>query len=261
MPGEDGDADPSLHDAPTLDLSVVVPYFNTGDRVRATVDRLVAALNASGRSFEVICVSDGSTDGSDASLDTCDPHVVRRVCLPENRGKGEALRAGFQLGRGRWIGFIDGDGDLPPEQMSDLAAVAFDPASPRDVVLGSKLHPGSEVVYTPLRRLASWGWQQAVAVAFSLRVRDTQCGVKLFERQVLAEVLPLTRERRFAFDVELLVVARHLGHRAFVEVPVRIEARRGSTVSLHAAAAMLADLAAIWWRLRIRHDYDRARRP
>ncbi len=247
----------SLADGPTLDLTVVVPYFNPGDRVRETVDELVHTLSGTGATFEVIAVSDGSTDGSEQALADQPPELVRTVRLQHNHGKGEALRVGFTMGRGRFLGFIDADGDLPPDQVATLAAIAHDADAPApDVVLGSKRHPASEVVYPPLRRMYSWAWQQLVLALFGLHVRDTQTGLKLVRREVLADVLPRMLEKRFAFDLELLVVARRLGYDRFVEVPVRIRQRFGSTVSPRAVAGMLVDLFAIYYRLRFSRRYD-----
>lgn len=247
----------SLADGPSLDLTVVVPYFNPGDRVRETIDELLRTLSATGAAFEVIAVSDGSTDGSEQALAGLPQPLVRTVRLQHNQGKGEALRAGFEMGRGRFLGFIDADGDLPPDQIATLASLTHDPVNPPDVVLGTKRHPRSEVVYPPLRRLYSWGWQQLVLLLFGLHVRDTQTGLKLVRREVLADVLPRMVERRFAFDLELLVVARRLGYRRFVEVPVRIRQRFGSTVSPRAVAGMLYDLMAIFVRLRLLGAYGR----
>jgi glycosyltransferase involved in cell wall biosynthesis len=250
----------SLSDGATLDLTVVVPYFNPGDRVRETVDELVRTLSGTGATFEVIAVSDGSTDGSERALADLPSELVRTVRLQHNHGKGEALRVGFTMGRGRFLGFIDADGDLPPDQVATLAAIAHDADTPApDVVLGSKRHPASEVVYPPLRRVYSWAWQQLVLALFGLRVRDTQTGLKLVRREVLADVLPRMLEKRFAFDLELLVVARRLGYHRFVEVPVRIRQRFGSTVSPRAVAGMLADLFAIFYRLRVSRHYDEPR--
>jgi glycosyltransferase involved in cell wall biosynthesis len=251
----------SLRDGPTLDLTVVVPYFNPGDRVRETVEELVRTLSGTGATFEVIAVSDGSTDGSERALVDLPVDLVRTVRLHHNRGKGEALRVGFTMGGGRFLGFIDADGDLPPDQVAILAAIAHDAHSPApDVVLGSKRHPDSQVVYPPLRRVYSWAWQQLVHGLFGLNVHDTQTGLKLVRREVLADVLPRMLEKRFAFDLELLVVANQLGYGRFVEVPVRIRRRFGSTVSPRAVAGMLVDLFAIFYRLRIARLYGEPRR-
>ena len=239
--------------APEVDLTLVVPYFNPGPRLHQTVAQAVEVLRGTGRSFEVVTVSDGSTDGSEQTLDDLLSDQVQQVVLPRQSGKGQALRAGLSRGRGRYLGFIDGDGDLPPDLLAQFVAIVDD--SRPDVVLGSKRHPGSQVVYPRARRVYSWGYQQLVRVLFRLNVRDTQTGIKLVRRQVLQEVLPLTVERGYAFDLELLALARHLGFTDLVEAPVRIVERFSSTISLPTVAAIFRDTLAIFWRLRIRHAY------
>jgi glycosyltransferase involved in cell wall biosynthesis len=239
---------------PLLDLTVVVPYYNPGPVLRSTVERAVEVLRGTGISFEIVAVSDGSTDGSDASLEGVHPDVVVRVVLP-HAGKGRAVRAGLAQGRGRYLGFIDGDGDVPPELLAEFVAVVE--REQPDVVLGSKRHPDSQVVYPIARRMYSWGYQQLVRLLFHLDVRDTQAGIKLVRREVLAEVLPLMVEEGYAFDLEMLVIARRLGYRDLVEAPVRIGRRFSSTVSRRVVVEMLRDTFAIWWRLRTGRD----RRP
>ncbi len=242
-------------DEPECDLSIIVPYYNPGMRLRSTLEELVSVLEAGGTRFEVIAVSDGSTDGSEAVPASLDPKVIRSVRLASNTGKGEALRVGLSMGRGRYLGFIDADGDLSPRQVT--AFVDLMASEEPDIVLGSKRHPMSEVDCSPLRRLYSIGYQQLVRVLFHLKVRDTQTGLKLIRRDVLVDVLPRMLEKRFAFDVELLVVARRLGYRRFLEAPVRLEERLGSTISVKAVWGMLLDTVAIFYRLRVLRWYEK----
>jgi O-antigen/teichoic acid export membrane protein len=234
-----------------MDLSLVIPFYNPGFSLAAHVHSVVGVLCAEGITFEVIAVSDGSTDGSPSSIVGIDH--VRVIELPRNRGKGAALRAGLAQGRGRYLGFIDADGDIPARQLSHfLAAIrAGDP----DVILGSKRHPESDVIYPPLRRVYSWGYQQLTWLLFCLPTRDTQTGIKFIRRQTLAAVLPAMLEKRFAFDLELLVVARRMGYRNFAELPVQIVERFTSTISARAVLRTLRDTLAIFYRLRIRHSY------
>jgi glycosyltransferase involved in cell wall biosynthesis len=238
---------------PSVELSIVVPYYNPGPRLRANVERLLKVLEAAGASFEVIAVSDGSTDGSAETLEGLGGGALRRVSLAENGGKGQALRVGLAMGRGAWLGFIDADGDLSPELLGPFVSLmrAYAP----DIMLGSKRHPMSEVHYPPLRRAYSWGYQQLIRALFHLRVRDTQTGIKLIRREVAAAVLPLMVEKRFAFDLELFVVARHLGYERLFEVPVRIEERFSSTISPAAVGRIFLDTLAIWYRLHLRRHY------
>jgi glycosyltransferase involved in cell wall biosynthesis len=232
-----------------LDLTVVVPYYNPGPQLRSTVEGVVRVLQSTGISFEIVAVSDGSTDGSDASLEGVHPGVVTRIILPQHAGKGHAVRAGLARGRGRYLGFIDGDGDVPPESLAEFVQVV-QTAHP-DVVIGSKRHPQSVVVYPVARRLYSWGYQQLVRALFRLNVRDTQAGIKLVRREVLIDALPLMVEQGYAFDLELLLIARRFGHGHVVEAPVRIGRRFSSTVSPSVVVEMLGDTFAIWWRLNI----------
>lgn len=242
-----------------LDVTVVMPYFNPGHRLRATVEQAIDVLRGSGVTFEVVTVSDGSTDGSEQTLDDLAPDVLQRVVLPARGGKGQAVRAGLERGRGRYLGFIDADGDVPPDLLADFVDVVR--THHPDIVLGSKRHRDSQVVYPPARRLYSWGYQQMVRLLFRLDVRDTQAGIKLVRRDVLVDVLPSMVEQGYAFDLELLVVARFFGYRHLVEAPVRIGRRFTSTVSPKVVVEMLRDTLAIWWRLRIRHAYDRVLPP
>ena len=234
-----------------IDLSLVIPFYNPGHRLASHVQAVIDALRTERVTFEVIAVSDGSTDGSPASIAGIDQ--VRIIELAENQGKGAALRVGLAQGRGRYLGFIDGDGDIPARQLSHFLAAIM--AGDPDVVLGSKLHPGSDVVYPPLRRLYSSGYRQLTRLVFRLPTRDTQTGIKLIRRETLAAVLPKMVEKRFAFDLELLVVARRMGYRSFVELPVQIAERFTTTISLRAVWRTLLDTFAIFYRLRVAHFY------
>jgi len=251
-----GVVDPArtLQARPEVDLTVVVPFFNPGPALAAHVSEVAATLSAAGVSFEVIAVSDGSTDGSPASLEGLLPGVLRRVELP-HAGKGHALRAGLAQGRGRYLGFIDADGDIPARELETFVA-ALRSRRP-EILTGSKRHPASEVVYPPLRRFYSAAYQLLLKCLFDLSVEDTQTGIKLVRRDVLATVLPYLVEERYAFDLELFVVARHLGYRQVEELPVRIRRRFSSTISVLAVLGILRDTLAIYWRLRWRHSYDR----
>jgi glycosyltransferase involved in cell wall biosynthesis len=127
-----------------------------------------------------------------------------------------------------------------------------------DIVLGSKRHPLSEVQYPPLRRLLSWSYHKLARVLFRVNVRDTQTGFKLIRRDVLAAVLPRMLEKRYAFDLEFLVVARSLGFTRVFEAPVRIQYRFASQVDLRSVLGIGLDTLAIFYRHYILNTYGRA---
>ncbi|NNN14919.1 MAG: glycosyltransferase [Acidimicrobiaceae bacterium] len=236
-----------------LDLTLVIPFYNPGASLKPQMAKTIEVLRASGVSFEVIAVCDGSTDNSEQSIMGMDQDVLRVIQLDRNRGKGEALRVGLSKGRGRYLGFIDADGDIPAKVLVPFLALMrlYEP----DVILGSKRHPMSDVVYPFTRRIFSFGYQMLIRWMFHLNIRDTQTGIKLVRREVVEAVLPLMVERGYAFDLELFVVARSLGYARFFEAPVTINERFTSTVSSKAVAAMLLDTCAIFWRLRFSHYY------
>jgi glycosyltransferase involved in cell wall biosynthesis len=238
-----------------LDFTLVVPFYNPGSRLGKHMAEIVDALKSSALSFEILAVSDGSTDHSEDQLSVIESDRITLVRMDRNQGKGAALRTGLSRGRGEYLGFIDGDGDIPAILLPNFLEMMI--REQPDIIFGSKLHPRSEVVYPPLRRIYSWGYQQLIRTLFHLPIRDSQTGVKIIRRDVLAAVLPRMVEKRFAFDLELFVVARQQGFRNFVEMPVSIGQRFSSTVSIRSVRYILLDTFAIFYRLRILHFYER----
>jgi len=238
-----------------MDLTVVVPCFNPGrTTLHDHLAHLVATLEQENVRFEVIAVSDGSTDGSDHLATELEARGVRTLVLDRNRGKGAALHAGLEQGRGRYLGFIDADGDIPADMWhAFLALVALYDA---DMVVGSKRHPLSRLHYPWLRRLYSRVFQTIVHILFRIDVSDTQTGIKIFRRELLLDVLPLLVEEGFVFDLELLVVARQRGWRRVIEAPVEIHHRFRSSISFRSVLAILHDTTMLAVRTYISRSYD-----
>ena len=236
-----------------LELSVILPSYNGGPPMVGTVMAVVDVLRDCGKAFEVIVVSDGSTDSSLRDL-AASSAPVSILHYKKRQGKGVALRVGMSRAHGRHIAFLDSDGDLDPTDLSNFVALMdlYDP----HVVLGSKRHPLSTIAYPWSRRVMSFVYHCLVRIFFGLNVRDTQTGIKLIRRDVLDDVLPRMLEKRFAFDLELLVVARSLGYRRFFEAPVSLSYQFSSTVSPPAVAQILTDTAAIFYRRYLLRYYD-----
>jgi hypothetical protein len=97
-----------------------------------------------------------------------------------------------------------------------------------DAMLGSKRHPASKVHYPLLRKIYSIGYYLLVLCLFRLRVHDTQVGLKIFKRELLEQVLPRLIVKQYAFDIELLAVAKYLGYTRIFEAPVEIAFDPGS---------------------------------
>jgi glycosyltransferase involved in cell wall biosynthesis len=242
-------------------LTVVVPVYNGGDEIVGNVEAIRGAVadGLGDEEFELIVVSDGSIDGTAERLLETRSETIRVIHYDRNLGKGYAVKAGALASRGDWIALVDADLDLDPATVPTYLEHAR--RERLDLAIGSKRHPDSLVQYPRSRRIASWCYQQLNRVLFRLNVRDTQVGMKVFSRQVADEVLPLLLVKRFAFDLELLVVATSLGYDRIRELPVRLEYRfSGSGVRSLAVLGALWDTAAIFYRLRLLRTYERKRR-
>ena len=252
----------ALQDRTRPTLSVVVPVYNGGEGIveNVAIIRKAAAGDLASEAVELIVVSDGSIDGTTERLlearTDVDMHVIH---YDRNAGKGYAVKVGALAAKGSWIAVVDADLDLDPGLIPSYLATAQ--REELDFAVGSKRHPESVVYYPRSRRIASWCYQQLNRLLFRLDVRDTQVGLKVFRHEVAAEVVPLLLVKQFAFDLELLAVARAFGYRRVREVPVRLDYKfTGSEVGSMAVARALWDTAAVFYRLRILRTYQRRRR-
>lgn len=245
--------DDTLWRPATVDLSVVVPFYNPGESVGHMLRDAVALLRETSASFEIIAVSDGATDGSEAHVLAVGAPEIRLIVQPQNGGKGSALQRGFTAAQGRYVAFIDADGDIDPKHLVDYLA-RIDEGG--DIVYASKRHTDSTSFSSPLRKVVSWGFIMFTSTLFRLGVGDTQTGCKMIRREVLADMVPYLREQRFALDLELFVVARRRGHRDLRPAPVHLGERlAGSTVTTGAIARTLRDALTIWSRLFLAGAY------
>ena len=242
---------------PGTRLSVIVPAYREARHIADNLRRLLAELDGLGITYEVIVVSDGNTDNTALEAESVVSPNIRVVQYAVNMGKGYALRCGVSRSSGELITFIDADMELDPRYIKPFLAVmdGFN----CDAVIGSKRHPMSSLHYPLFRRFQSWVYQLLIRTLFHLKVRDTQTGLKLFKRQVLEEVLPLLAIKRFAFDLELLVVARTLGYKKVMEAPVELDYKFQSTADLKATWNVLWDTAAIFYRLYFLRFYAHRR--
>jgi len=159
--------------------------------------------------------------------------------------------------KGDCVAFIDAGTDIDPNGISMiLEHMEWYRA---DIMIGSKRHPASEVYYPFPRRLLSLFAQFTIWVLFGLRVKDTQVGLKVFRRQVLKSVLPRLTLKRWAFDVELLAVAKRLGFKRIYEAPIKLKHKFASHVNVFGSNGIWKaglDTLAVFYRMYILRYYD-----
>lgn len=242
-----------------MKLSVIVPAYNEARHITMNIRALDASLAKLDMPYQIIVVDDASQDQTLPAARraaTGRSNVVVTSC-PAHGGKGLALQHGFSKADGDIVGFIDADMDLHPRQVGILLK-QFEQAK-ADIAVGSKTHPRSRVDYPWFRRFLSLGYRLLTRMLFNLTVRDTQVGLKLFNRAVLEEVMPRLVVKRFAFDVELLAVASHYGYTKVIEVPITLDYHFSSTVRWSDIRNMLQDTLGIFYRLRIKRYYQQQR--
>lgn len=241
---------------PSFKLSIIVPVFNEATHIRQNLDLLLEQVARFYPSFEIIVVSDGSTDDTGLRLMSMRHPDIHPLILARNAGKGAAVRAGFQAATGDYILFIDGGMEIHPKEIRIFMGLMdlYD----CDIVIGSKRHPQSKVDYPIYRRVLSFAFQKLVRMLFKIDVTDTQVGIKLFRREVIDAVLPHLQINRYGFDLEILSLAKRLGRGEMLEAPIQLEYFERNQKPfvrevLHVAKvswSLLRDTVELWLRLR-----------
>jgi dolichol-phosphate mannosyltransferase len=239
-------------------VSVIVPVFNQEKTIKKDLIKINKALKATRFDYEIIAVIDGKKeDDSFSQAKKLGLPKVKVVGYKKNQGKGYAVRYGMAQSRGDKIAFIDAGMDIDPNGISMiLEHMEWYQA---DIIVGSKRHLASRVDYPLTREIMSRVYHRLVWLLFGFRVSDTQAGLKVFRRQVLKKVLPRMLVKRFAFDVELLAIAKSLGFDKIYEAPIKLDRKRfdfSSTIEWSTASEMLWNTLAVFYRLKILRYYD-----
>lgn len=227
----------------------MIPAFNEEPRISNTLSQVVEYLTAQDYGWEVVVADDGSQDQTAQLVDqvTVDHPNVRVLRLP-HRGKGWAVKNGMLAAQGEYRLLCDADLSVPIAQVERL----LPPLGPRsDVVLGSREAPGAARFGEPARRhLMGRVFNLLVSRLAVPGLSDTQCGFKCFRGEAAENLFQRQTMDGFAFDVELLYLARKHGL-SFVEVGVDWYYRPQSKVRpMRDSLAMTLDLLKIRWRHR-----------
>jgi dolichyl-phosphate beta-glucosyltransferase len=183
----------------------------------------VGAPGRSSRSFEILVVVEQSTDGTLelAREATAKQANFRVIDNQVHRGKGYAVRSGMRQARGAVAFYMDADLSVPLEEIDEFLAW-FEAHPEEDVLIGSRQHPSSRIERRQglIRQTMGRTFNRILRCISLLPFRDTQCGFKAFRREAAREIFSLQTIDGFAFDVEVILLARGLGCR-IRELPVR----------------------------------------
>lgn len=206
--------------ATDLTMSVVIPVYNEAGFLPDALEKLYAELGQVDASVDVILAENGSTDGTaELGRRLSEKYPTLSVLELPEPDYGGAMREGFLAATGDWV--VNSDIDyFSGAFLAKVVAVAAD----ADVVLASKRDPESDDRRSPLRRLATWGFNQLLRFMLGSKVSDTH-GIKALRREVIEDVAAAVISRQDLFDTELVIRAEKQGWR-IKELPIVVEEQR-----------------------------------
>ncbi|WP_442505556.1 glycosyltransferase [Novipirellula sp. SH528] len=224
--------------APTL--SLILPAWNESEVIRQAIDEADSALSQLTSDYEIIVVDDGSTDGTGQLVlqaAESNPHV-RLVQHSPNQGYGASIRSGFAAAEKELVVFTDADCQFDLTELDRFVLLA----DRYDIVCGYRIDRKD----TPLRCLYSRVYNQMVRILLRTEVRDVDCALKMFHREVVQNLE--ISGGGFLVNSEILTRAKQAGYQ-IVEVGVshRPRTEGTSTVSISHIPKVLCSLARFWW--------------
>jgi glycosyltransferase involved in cell wall biosynthesis len=229
-------------------LSVFFPCYNEEKNIESTFNKALPILQKVAKKWEIILVNDGSKDNTLKILEKLKkghPNEVVIVNHPQNRGYGAAFKSGVYTAKYPWITFTDADGQFDFSEIYKL--VETQKKTNADLVIGYY-----KVRQVPAFRI--WGsaaWQLAVFILFGLRVKDIDCGFKLFRKEVVDTIPHLEAERGPFISSEFLLKAKKKKFK-IVEIGVTHFSRQagsGTGANLNVVLAGLMDLLRLWYKV------------
>jgi len=240
-------------------LSLILPAYKQEKSIVKNLKRLIKELDLIRYDYEIIVVIDGEVDKTFQKLKKAKLAKVKIIFYKNNRGKAYAIRMGMSKAKGDYVMFMDAGMEINPNGISML--LEHMEWYEADIIVGSKRHPASLVHYNWQRKILSFGYYYFVKFLFGIKVRDTQAGIKIFKKEVLQKVLPRLVEKRFAGDLEMLVVAKTLGFERIYEAPIKLNynfSELSSASTWRGIWGIFLDTLAIFYRKNILGYYKKS---
>ena len=174
-------------------LSIIIPAFNEEDSIGKSLDQIVSFLSKQDFNFEIIVINDGSKDNTNQIVKQ--KSGVKLITLEENKGKGFAVKTGVLEASNNFILFMDADHAIPINYILDFK----NEISNYDIVIGSKYLNQTEN-YPFYRKVVGKVFSFLKYVITGLKIKDTQCGFKLFRSEVAKDLFSLSQITGWCFD-------------------------------------------------------------
>jgi len=231
-------------------LSIIIPAYNEEKRLPKTLREIDKYLKNQNYESEIIVVSDGSTDRTVEVVRELMSEIKNLEILDfkGNFGKGFGVKEGMLAAKGKYRLFTDADNSTSIDQVEKMWSF-FEAGY--DVVVGSRDIKGA-ILDPPQpwqRRLTGEAFKLIRKIIIGLwEIQDTQCGFKGFTKEAAENIFPKVRILRFAFDPEILILAKKLGYK-IKEIPVYWKNDLQSKVKFKSMIKMGIDLLKIKWNM------------
>jgi glycosyltransferase involved in cell wall biosynthesis len=233
-------------------LSVIIPAYNEEKRIGATLLSIDKYLSIQKYSYEILVVSDGS---SDKTVDVVDKYkkLVKNLEVIdnlENKGKGAVVRQGMLAARGKYRIFMDADNSTSIDHVEKMWPM-FN--SGNDIVIGTRdsrdSKEATQSVSQPLtRRIIGDIGNLLIQITAVPGIWDTQCGFKGFSDKAVKDIFSRLKINRWGFDIEILAIAKRLNYKIGI-IPVRWENDARSHVTLGGYLNTFRELFIVRWNL------------
>jgi glycosyltransferase involved in cell wall biosynthesis len=230
-------------------ISIIVPAYHASKFIKDAIQKKLDVLDSLRVPYELILVIDGADKLSKIEVARfLKMKQFKVVYLKNNHGKGFAVRRGMQSAKGQYIGYMDVDNDIDPKVIKDMYEIIND--SNTTAVLPSKVHRLSVINYPFKRKIFSKTYNFIVTKVFRLACSDTQLGAKLYSKSLIQKVLPQCEINGFAFELEMLIIAKEMNILDFVEIPVLVNYKTQTTISLKNGLNVLSDTFKFYFRIK-----------
>lgn len=207
----------------TKPISVVIPCFNEGKTIFQNIKEINGYLARKFSSYEIIAVNDGSMDNTLSELRLVQQEVPVEIINNEiNEGKGKVVRDGILVGNNEIVMFLDADLAIPIEELEKFMEEI---EKGNDLVIASRFVPGLKILKPVLwhRKIMERVFRiLRMIILNSWKIQDTQCGFKVFRRDAAQRIFAMTTINRFAFDAEVIFIAKKFGY-AIKELPISLQ--------------------------------------
>ena len=194
-------------------LSIVIPAYNEGKVIKKNVE-LINRYFINKFSFEIIVINDGSNDDTNSILYQLKINNLSVYNNLNNRGKGASIRKGVKKSKGKIVLVADADLSAPINQFEKL----YDELKKGyEIVIGSRSTNDAEVIITqPLKRVITGKVYNLLVIFFlGLNYTDTQCGFKLYDGEIIRNIIEVCKINNFSIDVEILFLAKSFNLKVF----------------------------------------------